>query len=235
MTNGSCFAGVEGFGLGAALSGIPTKWTIELEEFRNKVIRKNFKHNEMYTDIRDVENPGYVDIISGGFPCQDISIAGKGTGIKGERSGLWSEMYRICGEVRPMYLLLENSPMLLSRGFERILCDLSKIGYDAEWQCLSGKTFGIQQNRERLYCIAYPHKKQRKGRISKSVFRKPYLQRELRRIYPGWKTRWEIPQPRSYGATNVIPNQLDRVAAIGDSVQPVVAYYLYQSILNHAA
>lgn len=161
LTHGSLFSGIEGFGLGAALAGIKTVWSCELEDYQTLIIKKNFgEQHEINRDIRTYKNPSFVDIISGGFPCQDISIAGKGVGIIGERSGLWSEMFRIIRKVRPRYVLIENSPMLVVRGFEQVLCDLSEIGYDAEWQCLSGTDFGIQQNRERLYCIAYPQRNQ---------------------------------------------------------------------------
>ena len=98
MTHGSLFSGIEGFGLGAALAGIKTDWSCEFEDYQTRVIKKNFgKNQDINRDIRSYRNPPFVDIISGGFPCQDISIAGKGIGIKGERSGLWSEMFRIVG------------------------------------------------------------------------------------------------------------------------------------------
>ena len=127
LTHGSLFSGIGGFELGAQMNGIPTLWNCELELFQRNLLKQNFPETKQYEDIRELRNPGYVDIISGGFPCQDISIAGKGTGIVGERSGLWSEMFRIVREVRPRYVLIENSPMLLVRGFERVLCDLSLI------------------------------------------------------------------------------------------------------------
>lgn len=162
LTHGSLFSGIEGFGLGAALAGIKTVWSCELEDYQTLIIKKNFgEQHEINRDIRTYKNPSFVDIISGGFPCQDISIAGKGVGIIGERSGLWSEMFRIIRKVRPRYVLIENSPMLVVRGFEQVLCDLSEIGYDAEWQCLSGTDFGIQQNRERLlYCLPQRNQQQ---------------------------------------------------------------------------
>lgn len=186
LTHGSLFSGIEGFGLGAAFAGIKTLWSCEFEDYQTNIIKKNFgTEHEINRDIRTYSNPPFVDIISGGFPCQDISIAGKGVGIIGERSGLWVEMCRIIREVRPKYIIIENSPMLLIRGFERVLCDLSKIGYDAEWQCLSGTDFGIQQGRERLYCIAYPREVNSKRSMQESVFRKPYLSGQPARIYPG--------------------------------------------------
>lgn len=119
LTHGSLFSGVEGFGLGAALAGIKTEWSCEFEDYQTKVIKKNFGNGHtVYGDIRTLENPPFVNIISGGFPCQDISAAGKGAGIKGSRSGLWGQMHRIIGEVRPDYVIIENSPLLRKRGFE---------------------------------------------------------------------------------------------------------------------
>lgn len=231
LTHGSLFSGIEGFGLGAAFAGIPTIWSCEYEEYQSQIIRKNFGENhEINRDIRTYKIPAFVDIISGGFPCQDISIAGKGVGITGTRSGLWSEMFRIVREVRPRYIIIENSPMLLVRGFEQVLCDLSKIGYDAEWQCLSGTDFGIQQRRERLYCIAYPHSFNIKGSSKETVFRKPYIQGEFRRIYPGWRTRQSICSPKFIGKHNELPYWVDRVKCLGNAVQPIIAHYLFECI-----
>ena len=132
LTHGSLFSGIEGFGLGAAFAGIKTLWSCEYEEYQASIIKKKFGEDHgINRDIRTYSNPTFVDIISGGFPCQDISVAGKGVGIVGERSGLWAEMYRVIREVRPRYIIIENSPMLLIRGFERVLCNLSEIGYQA--------------------------------------------------------------------------------------------------------
>lgn len=128
MTHGSLFSGVGGFETGAEWVGIDTLWNCEIEPFQRSILKKHFPNTKQYEDIKELSNPGYVDIISGGFPCQDISIAGKGVGITGSRSGLWSEMHRVIREVRPRYVIIENSPMLLVRGFERVLCDLSKQG-----------------------------------------------------------------------------------------------------------
>lgn len=236
LLHGSLFSGIEGFGLGAAMAGIKTVFSCEFEDFQTSIIKKNFgDEHEINRDIRTYKNPPFVDIISGGFPCQDISIAGKGVGIGGERSGLWSEMYRICGIVRPKYIIIENSPMLLVRGFEQVLCDLSKIGYYAEWQCLSGTDFGIQQGRERLYCIAYTNEIDSKRSCTESVFRKPYLQGKYTRVYPGWRTRQSLPSPRFAGKSNVIPDRVDRTQSIGNAVQPIISHYLFECIKMHYA
>lgn len=236
FSHGSLFSGIEGFGLGAAMCGIKTVWSCEFEEFQTKIIQKNFgNEHEINRDIRNYSNPKPVDIVSGGFPCQDISIAGKGIGITGERSGLWSEMFRIVGQIRPKYIIIENSPMLLVRGFERVLCDLSKIGYDAEWQCLSGTDFGIQQGRERLYVVAYPDKVNSERSLQESVFRKPFLQGEHTRVYPGWRNRQSLPTSRFSGKSNDVPYRVDRTESVGNAVQPVVAAYLFRCILAHSS
>ena len=100
---------------------------------------------------------GPIDIITGGFPCQDISYAGKGAGIDGERSGLWSELARIIGEVRPRYAVLENVAALLSRGLDRVAGDLAEIGYDCEWHCIPASYVGAPHRRDRIWIVAYPN------------------------------------------------------------------------------
>ena len=231
LTHGSLFSGVEGFGLGAALAGIKTEWSCEFEKYQTKVIKKNFGDGHtVYGDIRTLENPPFVNIISGGFPCQDISAAGKGAGIKGSRSGLWGQMHRIIGEVRPDYVIIENSPLLRKRGFEYVLHGLSEIGYDAQWQCLQGSFLGLQQCRERIYIIAYPVCKFGEGKPVQSVFREPYLPWELPRVYPGWGERRDLPEPRTFRSTNELPDLVDRNKCVGNAVQPLMAQYLFECI-----
>jgi DNA (cytosine-5)-methyltransferase 1 len=97
-----------------------------------------------------------VDVICGGFPCQDISFAGKGAGIEGERSGLWSEYARLIGELQPQFVIVENVAALLGRGLDRVLGDLAKIGFDAEWHCIPASAIGAPHRRDRLWLVAYP-------------------------------------------------------------------------------
>lgn len=231
LTHGSLFSGVEGFGLGAALAGIKTEWSCEFEEYQTKVIKKNFGNGHtVYGDIRTLENPPFVNIISGGFPCQDISAAGKGAGIKGSRSGLWGHMHRIIGEVRPDYVIIENSPLLRKRGLEYVLHGLSEIGYDAQWQCLQGTFLGLQQRRERIYIIAYPEGKFGEREPPKSVFREPYLPWKLGGVYPGWRDRRSLPEPRTFRNTDGVPDLVDRNKCVGNAVQPLMAQYLFECI-----
>jgi DNA (cytosine-5)-methyltransferase 1 len=132
---------------------------VEIDPFCQKVLNKHWPEVTVYDDITGFSYSGpQVDLITGGFPCQDISIAGKGVGIEGERSGLWSEFKRIISECRPKFALIENVPILTHRGLDRVLCDLAEIGYDAEWQCISAAEVGAWHKRERIWIVAYPQK-----------------------------------------------------------------------------
>src|SRR5262249_39831862 len=107
------------------------------------------------TPLFRFDGPQGIDLICGGFPCQDISVAGKGAGIDGERSGLWAEYARIIGEVRPRYAIIENVSALLGRGLQRVLWDLAQIGYDAEWHCIPASAVGAPHRRDRIWIVAY--------------------------------------------------------------------------------
>lgn len=240
MTHGSLFSGVGGFELGARNAGIETAWNCEIVEYNRKVLKKHFPETIQYEDIRALQNPPYVDIISGGFPCQDISIANQkdAKGIKGTRSGLWSEMCRIVGEVRPKYVFIENSSALLNRGFERVLCDLSEIGYCVEWKCLSAAQFGYCHKRERFYGIAYPEQVRRPG--SNEVFRS--IQEVLTKRPPR-QSPISVPIKRFDSRSDYthvrmddgFSSQLDkpRIEAMGNAVIPEIAQYLFECVKLH--
>lgn len=236
MTHGSLFSGIGGFEEGAKLAGIETLWNCEYESFQRSILSKHYNESKQYEDIRTAIIRDRVDIISGGFPCQDISVAGKMEGIKGSRSGLWSEMYRIIREIRPGYVIIENSPALLIRGFEQVLCDLSQIGYDAEWQCISNIAFGYPHKRERLYVIAYPHEKRLQSDICpngsfKSVFKK--WSSNKNDGYTLSKRIHEIGQSEVIRNGNGFRSWTHRVGSIGNAVNPTIAYYLFECIKSH--
>src|SRR6185312_5367478 len=156
---GSLFAGIGGFDLGFERAGFKTIWQVEIDSFCRRVLAKHFPEAERFEDVRDCgkHNLRPVDVICGGFPCQDISNAGKRAGIDGERSGLWSEFARIIGELRPRFVVVENVAALLGRGMGRVLGDLAEIGYDAEWQVISAAEMGALHLRERVWIVAYPN------------------------------------------------------------------------------
>ena len=233
LTHGSLFSGIGGFELGAEMAQIETLWNCEIEDFQGKILSKRFPYAKRYKDITKTEGLRYVDIISGGFPCQDISVAGKRKGINGERSGLWSEMFRITREVGPRYVIVENSPALTISGLEQVLCDFSKVGYDAEWQCISNYAFGYPHKRERLYLIAYSNK----VRLQSNIF----IDGRLDSIFKQWSSNtdigyscakriFEIPAHTSVRNDDGFPNWTHRVGSIGNSVNPTVAKYLFECI-----
>jgi DNA (cytosine-5)-methyltransferase 1 len=163
ITIGSCFAGIGGFELGLE-RGIPnskTVWQIEQNKYCQTILQKHWPDATIYDDIREIdyEKMQTVDIICGGFPCQDISAAGKGKGIEhGDRSGLWRQMHRLINHIQPRVAVLENVPALLwkNRGMHIVLQDLASIGYDAEWCTISARQFGAPHLRKRVFIIAYP-------------------------------------------------------------------------------
>ena len=155
------FSGIGGFALAAhsVWDDVEITGFCEIDPYAQKVLKKNFPDVPIYEDVRSLNGEDFknIDLIVGGFPCQDISIAGKGAGIKGKRSGLWTEMHRIISEVRPRYALIENVPMLIHRGLERVLCDLAQIRYDAEWQIVGADDVGAWHKRKRIWIVAYPN------------------------------------------------------------------------------
>jgi len=158
---GSLFAGIGGFELGLerAIPGAETVWQVEQNQFCQKILKKHWPNAKIFDDVRTVNknNLEPVDIICGGFPCQDISIAGKQKGLDGEKSGLWFEMLRLISELRPRIAVLENVAAVTFRGLPDILGGLSEIGYDAEWQIISARQFGAPHLRKRWFCVAYPN------------------------------------------------------------------------------
>ena len=162
MNELALFAGAGGGILGGKLLGWRTVCAVEWESYPASVLlaRQNdgiLPPFPIWDDVQTFDGKswrGIVDVVSGGFPCQDISAAGKGDGLDGERSGMWKEMARIISEVRPRYAFIENSPMLTIRGLESVLADLAKMGFDAEWGVLSAADVGANHLRERIWIVA---------------------------------------------------------------------------------
>lgn len=167
MTFGSLFAGIGGIDLGLTRAGFACEWQVEIDEYARAVLAKHWPDVPRYRDVRfflgskkwrRVREAWAVDLICGGFPCQDISCAGKGVGIDGARSGLWREFARILRLLRPRFVLVENTPALTHRGLGRVLGDLAALGYDAEWDCIPAAALGAPHLRWRIFILAYSHK-----------------------------------------------------------------------------
>lgn len=158
LTVGSLFSGIGGLDLGLEQAGMQTVWQVEFDDWARGKLDENFPHTEKFKDVRDVgkHNLKPVDLICGGFPCQDLSSAKRNAeGLDGKRSGLWFEYFRIICELRPSYVVIENVPTLTNAGLDRVLSNLASIGFDAEWQTLSAEGFGLPHRRQRLFIIAY--------------------------------------------------------------------------------
>jgi DNA (cytosine-5)-methyltransferase 1 len=178
LSVGSLFAGIGGFDLGFERVGMHTRWQVEQSEFCRAVLAQHFPDARRYDDVCTVgaHNLEPVDLICGGFPCQDLSYAGLGAGLEGERSGLWSEYARIVGELRPRYVVVENVSALLARGLGTVLADLAALGYDAEWDCLPASAVGAPHQRDRIWLVAYPDGSGRVARVADVHARQPDAQ-----------------------------------------------------------
>jgi DNA (cytosine-5)-methyltransferase 1 len=158
------FSGIGGFSLGLERAGLRTVAFCEIEPYCRAVLRKHWPGVPVYDDVRaltaerlSADGIGPIDVICGGFPCQDISIAGKGAGLEGRRSGLWGEFRRLIEEVRPQFALIENVSALRSRGLDRVLGETAALGYDAEWHCIPASAVGAPHRRDRIWIVAYAH------------------------------------------------------------------------------
>jgi|13_taG_2_1085334.scaffolds.fasta_scaffold08421_3 DNA (cytosine-5)-methyltransferase 1 len=158
------FSGIGGFSLGLEAAGMETIAFCEFDKHAQKVLKKHWPCVPIHDDIRTLDGKQYrgtVDVICGGFPCQDLSVAGKQAGFDGERSSLYTEMLRVISECGPRYAIFENVAALITgeqgRWFAQFLYDLAKIGYDAEWHCISASELGAHHHRDRVWIIAYPN------------------------------------------------------------------------------
>ncbi len=183
VTFGSLFAGIGGFDLGFERAGLDCRWQVEINEFCQKILAKHWPSVRRWPDVctwpqSDAER---VDVICGGFPCQDISAAGHGDGLDGERSGLWREYRRCIGVLLPRIVVVENSPALTFRGLGSVLGDLAALGFDAEWHCIPAANFGAAHERDRIWIIAHA-KSERRGSWGARRFadRLPWVQDEAR-------------------------------------------------------
>lgn len=156
------FSGIGGFSLGLERTGgFETVAFCEIEDFPRRVLAKHWPNAPCYPDVRKLNADQLradgiaVDVICGGFPCQDLSFAGRGEGLQGERSGLWSEIARLAGELRPDVIVVENVTALLHRGMGIVLGDLAALGYDADWDCIRASELGAPHHRDRVWLVAH--------------------------------------------------------------------------------
>ncbi len=238
------FAGIGGFTLGLERAGFKTVAFCEIEPYAQKVLSKNWPGVPIYDDIRTITADRLVsdgigvDVITGGFPCQDISLAGNQAGIEGERSGLWTECARLIGELRPRYAIFENVTNLLNgeRGdwFKRVLWDISALGYDAEWHCIPASAVGAHHRRDRVWIVAYPSSKGLQGgekaRNNGKDRQKPRNQliTGLGGVQGGI---WEI-EPNVGRVANGIPKRSHRLKCLGNAVVPQIPEIIGNTLIK---
>jgi DNA (cytosine-5)-methyltransferase 1 len=238
MTFGSLFAGIGGMDLGLERAGMECRWQVEIEPYCQKVLTKHWPNVPKFGDITKVTGGELerVDLIAGGFPCQDISLQGavwgERAGVSGERSGLWFDYLRIIRVVRPSFVLVENVAAILGNGLDAVLGGLSESGYDAEWDCLPASAFGAPHQRDRMFLVAHHREERRQGRWSQAVSgisRFPRLQ-DVRSV-EDVRGRSDLPEPLVRRSGDGIPGGVDRLAGLGNAVVPPVAEWIGRRIL----
>lgn len=152
------FSGIGGFSLGLERAGFETVAFCEVDKKCHQVLKKHWPNVPIFDDVQTLNGDDIgqsIDVICGGFPCQDISLAGKGAGLEGGRSGLWWEFHRLIKEIKPKYAIIENVSALRNRGLDQVLRSLAEIGYDAEWHCIPASAVGAPHRRDRIWIVAY--------------------------------------------------------------------------------
>jgi DNA (cytosine-5)-methyltransferase 1 len=251
------FSGIGGFSLGLERAGMETVAFCEIDPFCQKVLKKHWADVPCYNDVTKLtkevlDNDGVrtIDVICGGFPCQDLSGAGRQKGLSATRSGLWFEMLRIISGVRPKYVIVENVSALLTgeRGgwFSTFLTSLSQIGYNAEWETIYASQVGAPHPRERVWIIAYPCEVRRDyGILDNFQYEVPsYKEWDLPKDFQSGE-RWQhwlvkvhkasdgfISQSDFCAMDDGLSEELDAIAALGNAVVPQIPELIGRAIMN---
>ncbi|MBA1159365.1 DNA (cytosine-5-)-methyltransferase [Microvirga sp. Marseille-Q2068] len=221
------FAGIGGFSLGLERTGgFETVRFLEKDNFCRRVLAKHWPEVRRDEDVTTAEyREGEADIITAGFPCQDLSYAGNGAGLSGARSGLFWEVVRAVRVVRPLYVLLENVAALLDRGMGVVLGAMASSRYDAEWDCVPAVAVGAPCLRDRLFVVAYPNGTGRRGLEERNLFAQTGIAPPRRHHVDGldlvevgpWSSLPDVLRV-DYG----IPGTAHRLRAVGNSVHPTI-------------
>ena len=260
------FSGIGGFELGFERAGFNIAAMCEIEPYCRAVLKKHWPSVPVYEDVcvltgERLRMDGLIiDVITGGFPCQDISLAGKGTGLGGARSGLWQEYRRIISEVRPRWVVIENVSALRSRGLDTVLGEIAALGYDAEWHCIPASAVGAPHRRDRVWIIAHrgspPVADAHCSRLER------WLRAELQECADQWVARTSSPFSDSAGerddngrriefsgssgsegrsgawlsepdvgrVAHGVPKRVDRLRALGNAVVPQIPELIARAI-----
>ncbi len=252
------FSGIGGFSLGLERAGMRTVAFCEIEPFCRSILRKHWPDVPIYEDVRTLTADALardgiaVDVICGGFPCQDVSHAGKRAGLEGARSGLWSEYARLIGELRPRFVIVENVPGLLSLGMGTVLGDLAALGYDATWDCIPASAVGAPHRRDRVWVIAHAASDRAEfmadadgtpWRPSRDAIKGPCRETEGQRQddqpgrsgcgADGGAGHWGV-EPDVGRVAHGVPKRVDRLRGLGNAVVPQIPEMIGRAILETA-
>jgi DNA (cytosine-5)-methyltransferase 1 len=260
------FSGIGGFSIGLERAGMRTVAFCEIDKKAQQVLQKHWPGVPIFNDVSTLTKDALdekgitVDVICGGFPCQDISLAGRGAGIEGARSGLWFQFHRIIKEVRPHYAIIENVSALRNRGLDQVLRSLAEIGYDAEWHCIPAAAIGAPHRRDRMWIVACPN--QQHGWGKQSI---PIGSRRGTRDQSGWSSQnvadtsvsglqryewcgsagtqriserhlaqcsWWAVEPDVGRVAHGVPGRVDRLKQLGNAVVPQIPEMIGQAIVS---
>lgn len=255
------FSGIGGFSLGLERAGMRTVAFCESAAYPRRILAKHWPKVPIYDDVRTLSADALsrdgvaADLICGGFPCQDISLAGKRAGLAGERSGLWSEFARLIRELRPRWVVVENVTGLLSLGLDVVLGDLAACGYDATWECIPASAVGAPHRRDRVWIVAYAagdgrqqgeqtapsvgHRRLPAAAHSaaRDVANPDKLARHQGRTRNSKKIagreygeRWAV-EPDVGRLAHGVPHRVDRLTALGNSVVPQIPEMIGRAIM----
>jgi DNA (cytosine-5)-methyltransferase 1 len=257
LTVGSLFSGIGGIELGLERTrGFKTIWFSDIEPYTEEIRKRHWPEAKELGDITKIKWQAVTapEVLTGGFPCQDISSAGKQAGIKGKKSGLWKEYLKAISILRPKYIIAENVAALLNRGIETILSDLAKIGYDAEWHCIPASKLGSPHRRDRIFIIAYPNTLYQEtgekvlreyhnikvantpsiSTIQRITKQKPIITRISKEIteFSSKIKNWQV-EPGLGRVAHGVPNCMDRLKSLGNAVVPQVAQFIGEQIKKY--
>ncbi len=252
LTFGSLFSGIGGLDLGLERAGLKCAFHVEADGYCREVLARHWPHVPSFDDVRTVgaHNLPPVQVLAGGFPCQDLSNSGRRAGIEGARSGLWKEFSRLISELKPSYVIIENVRALLQRNnrFDTVLRDLAANGYDAEWSVHSAAASGAPHLRKRVFVVAHARGVRGGNDLWPQLF-KPVDREE----FPEWRTAQRLgsvsivgrayPQlPERFRVVDGTAGELDadtrrvfaaRVKGCGNAVVPQVAAHVGRCLTEH--
>lgn len=226
------FSGIGGFSLGLERTGgFETVAFCEIEDYPRRVLAKHWPNVPIFEDVRTLrgEDVGNVDVITAGFPCQDISVAGKKAGLKGEQSKLFWEAWRLIRDIRPRWTILENVAGLLNRGMGEVLGALAEIGFDAEWHCIPAAAVGAPHNRDRVWIVAYTKRDEQ----SRPEPRLRAIGRMGRFEQPvSWDSDWQATLSTFRGMDDGLSRSVDRTDGLRNAVVPQIPEMIGNAILE---